>query len=90
MALKEAKATFSSISEERALYNALEALPTVQLIELEALMWLGRGDYETLESAIAAANESTHHSAPYLIEKAPLWEYLYDGLEKLNLPDLPL
>jgi hypothetical protein len=74
--------------EERELHNYLKRLPDDQMAELMALMWLGRAaggerrrDYSEL---VKHASTNLDHAASYLAEKAPLADYLRDGLAKLR------
>ena len=75
-------------AEERELRNYLQRLPDKQMAELMALMWLGRTaggerreDYpELVEYALTTLD----HAASYVAEKAPLADYLRDGLAELG------
>jgi hypothetical protein len=69
--------------EETALIEAIEALPQQEQIELQALMWLGRGDFSDFRKALKHSEEKPHHISTYVTEKTPLPEYLSDGLKKL-------
>lgn len=67
-------------AELRAFIDDLNRDEAVQLV---ALMWLGRGDYELSDwkSAVAEANRNREKSAAnYLIGTPQLADYLADGL----------
>lgn len=67
--------------------DTVEDLEPDQQIELVALMWLGRGDYEpdewdrALEQAAESANDRT---ADYLIGTPLLGDFLAEGLSMLG------
>jgi len=75
--------------EEVALGDEISSLGRDEIIELAALMWLGRGaggeipnDWDNL---ISHAEEMYDDStASYITEKVPLAEYLTNGLRKLT------
>lgn len=69
--------------EETALVEAVEALSDRQQIELQAVMWLGRGDFTDFRKALKHSEEKPQHISTYITEKTPLPEYLSDGLKKL-------
>jgi hypothetical protein len=69
--------------EETALIEAIERLPKQQQIELQAVMWLGRGDFNDFRKALKHSQEKPEHISTYVTEKAPLPQYLSDGLAKL-------
>lgn len=69
------------------LMSALESLNEDQLIDLVALMWLGRGDYEAEEwksVRAEAAGARTRHTPSYLMGTPLLGDYLEEGLAKLG------
>lgn len=69
------------------LVGAINDLEPDQQVELVALMWLGRGDYEvdTWSSAVEAAGESwTPRTAQYLISTPMVADYLIEGLDLLG------
>ncbi|MDO8864197.1 DUF3775 domain-containing protein [Haliea sp. E1-2-M8] len=77
--------------EEEALTQRLRSLEDGALVELCALMWLGRGaggeqasDWEALVADAELQNDK--YMASYIAEKAPLAEYLRDGLAELGHP----
>jgi hypothetical protein len=72
---------------KRTLLDVLNSLSDEQVIELMALMWLGRGDYDsgTVKDAFADAMDVARKSfkreeVGYLIDK-PLKAYLLKALE---------
>jgi hypothetical protein len=70
------------------LVEAIEGLNEDELIELVALVWLGRGDYEAAEwgQAVEAAREAyNERTADYLVGTPNLSEELEEGLAKLDL-----
>lgn len=72
------------------LLDRLHALTDEQLMELRALMWLGRGNGgETANNwpdVLRQAEEQVdQHSPHYLADKPPLGQYLRAGLERLGL-----
>jgi hypothetical protein len=74
--------------EYRALGQRLEALSRPALNELVALMWIGRGDYEPSDwkYLVRRAGGDQGDLVGYVIEKAPLAEYLREGLAALRSP----
>lgn len=69
-----------TFTELRTTINDLEPDQQVQLV---ALMWLGRGDYdlEEWEEALEQARDSwTPHTAEYLIATPLVSDYLEEGL----------
>lgn len=76
--------------EEAELYDLVHGLSPDQLIELTALLWLGRGDGdetadmwdELIENATDQATTITE-DCEYVLSKAPLGEYIANGLKKL-------
>lgn len=67
----------------RELVTTIEDLETDQQIELVALMWLGRGDFEPddwQEALFTAASEFNARTADYLIATPLLADYLREGL----------
>jgi hypothetical protein len=70
------------------LVEAIEGLNEDELIELVALVWLGRGDYEAAEwsQALEAAREAhNERTADYLVGTPNLSDELDEGLAKLGL-----
>jgi hypothetical protein len=70
------------------LVEAIEGLNEDGLIELVALVWLGRGDYEAAEwsEAMEAAREAhNERTADYLVGTPNLGDELDEGLAKLGL-----
>jgi len=81
-ALSEIRESLEFIELERL----LESLSKEQLAEFLAVMWIGRGDYgaEDWDGIVEEATRSIDDgTVQYIIEKAPLPEYLRDGLEEL-------
>lgn len=67
--------------------DAIEDLEPDQQIELVALMWLGRGDYDESEwgDAVQDAGENwTARTADYLIATPLVADYLEEGLNMLG------
>lgn len=76
--------------DRKALYQRVEKLAKDELMELTALMWLGRGDsgeraVDWKELVCEAYAKSDEGDLVYVCSKTPLSEYLRDGLEKLGL-----
>jgi hypothetical protein len=74
----------ATYQEFRATVNDLEPDQQQQLV---ALLWLGRGDYDTAEwdEALAEARRSwTPRTADYLIAHPLLADHLEDALEQLG------
>lgn len=64
--------------------NLINDLDPDQLLELVALMWLGRGDFaleEWQEALAQAADSHTSHTASYLIGTPLVADYWQEGLE---------
>jgi hypothetical protein len=67
----------------RRLLNAIDALSTVEKNELEAVAWLGRGDFEDFESAFRYAGiAAVYGICIHLVEKDSL-NFLRRGIEML-------
>jgi hypothetical protein len=67
--------------------STVEDLEPDQQLELVALMWLGRGDYDVEqweEACSAAQDRKTHHTAEYLISTPLVADYLEEGLDLLG------
>jgi len=65
----------------------VEDLEPDQLLELVALMWLGRGDYDAEqwdEACSAAQDRKTQRTAEYLISTPLVADYLEEGLDLLG------
>lgn len=81
-------------AEEAALHRELERASVKALSVLQAVMWVGRDDgddatREDVAGRLRHAQESTsderkHEAIHYIEEKAPLAEYLADGLRILD------
>lgn len=74
---------------EQELVSALDALDDDQRVEILALMWLGRGDFDRGEwrSALAQARE-VHNAGEtsYLVGTPLLADYLEEALTVLGYP----
>jgi hypothetical protein len=69
------------------LKTQIDDLDPEQQVQLVALMWLGRGDYETDEWDMAvedAKDNWTPSTADYLIATPMVSDYLTEGLELLG------
>ena len=70
------------------LKSALEDLNDDEVVELLALVWLGRGDFAAREwkQAVAAAREAhDEHLVAYLLETPNLGDLIEEGLAALDL-----
>jgi hypothetical protein len=86
--------------EEKTLAQFLDALPPELLYQLILVMYVGRGDFgtEDLADSYAALKQSFAEPkwvASQMMDKAPLADYLSDGLEQLqehglDVDNLPL
>jgi hypothetical protein len=79
---------------QQELSAALNALDDEQRIEILALMWLGRGDFDRSEwrAALAQAREIHNaHETSYLLGTPLLADYLEEGIAALgsSLQDAP-
>jgi hypothetical protein len=86
--------------EEKELRDFLSKLSDEMIYQLILIMYLGRGDfgtddlaeyYETLKGTFG----DSEHAASQMTDKAPLADYLLDGLEelrkhKINVDKMPL
>lgn len=71
----------------KPLREALAKLNRDAMTELKAIMWLGRGDVESWEDALAEAKDHGNQGerdVVYLTEKSPLSEYLREGAKKIG------
>lgn len=76
---------FASDATYQELHEFLDALNSDERIEILALMWLGRGDYDIKEwaEAVAEAENAVSASEPeYLIGTPLLSDYLEEGLNQ--------
>ncbi|HYL33269.1 MAG TPA: DUF3775 domain-containing protein [Stellaceae bacterium] len=74
------------------LCGAIDSLDDDEVIDLIALAWVGRGDFdrrEWLQARHLAAERHRPHSAEYLIGMPALGDYLEEGLAALghSMPD---
>jgi hypothetical protein len=74
--------------DSQALKNCIRDVGQDALIELKALMWVGRGDYGAFETALADARNLGEGDIEYMAEKPELPAYLRAGLSSLGLKDL--
>lgn len=73
---------------EGELRGFLERLSEDELVDLTAIMWIGRGSFEPEELAEARATvmaEATVPAADYLLGTPHLSDHLENGLEALGL-----
>jgi hypothetical protein len=87
-------------AEERQLRDLLAGLPEEVLYQLLLMMYLGRGDFTTDDlaqqyDALKKTFGKREWAASQMVEKAPLADYLTDGLAELaksgiDVDDLPL
>jgi hypothetical protein len=69
------------------LMSALQSLNEDQLLDLVALSWIGRGDYESEDWKKARAEAAAvrdKHIPSYLVGTPLLGDYLEEGLSKLG------
>jgi hypothetical protein len=69
------------------LMSALQSLNDDQLLDLVALCWVGRGDYESADWKKARAEAAAvrdKHIPSYLVGTPLLGDYLEEGLAKLG------
>ncbi|HWG43256.1 MAG TPA: DUF3775 domain-containing protein [Gemmataceae bacterium] len=86
--------------EEKELRDFLLTLSQEMLYQLILIMYLGRGDYGTDDlagyyEALKGTFGDLEHTASQMMDKAPLADYLLDGLEelrkhKINVDKMPL
>jgi hypothetical protein len=72
---------------EEELKDAIDGLDPEQQIELVALTWVGRGDFDRSEwgEALAEARRAwTSHTAAYLTGDPQLGDFLEEGLAELG------
>jgi uncharacterized protein YdcH (DUF465 family) len=75
--------TDESLRQARiALRDCLNAIPDNAVIELQALMWFGRGDSgDTFPGVLDySKTKFDHTSREYMASKSPLRQYVEDGL----------
>ena len=78
---------FSNDPTHKELTSFIDSLNDDERINLVALMWIGRGTFETEELAEAietARTENVNSTSSYLIGIPLLADYLEEGLEKLG------
>lgn len=69
------------------LRTAIDSLDDDELIDVIALAWVGRGDFqrdEWLNARELAQERHRHHSASYLVGMPALGDYLEEGLAELG------
>lgn len=86
--------------QEKKLIEFLSSLPSDTIYQLISIMYLGRGDFEADELAehyevLKNTIDEPEFAISQMIDKAPLGDYLADGLEELrkhdmNADELPL
>lgn len=86
--------------EKRQLRDLLKSLPTDLIYQLALVMYLGRRDFGTADlpgqfAYLKSTVQKPEFAISQMLEKAPLGEYLADGLARLEMagidPDnLPL
>lgn len=81
--------------EERELRDFLGSLPSETIYRLILLMYLGRGDFgpDDLPGSYEALKQTfgkSEWAASQMMEKAPLAEYLSDGLLELKRHRIPV
>jgi hypothetical protein len=86
--------------EEKELRDFLSALSDETIYQLILIMYLGRGDFGTDDLAgyyesLKGTLGDPEHAASQMMDKAPLADYLVDGLEelrkhKINVDKMPL
>jgi hypothetical protein len=84
---REVLEDYSDDATASELQAAIDALNEDEVIDLIALAWLGRGDFEKSEWAEARTLASERHrrrSAAYLIGMPMLGDYLEEGLAQLG------
>jgi hypothetical protein len=75
--------------EETDLRDFLNSLPHDQVYQLALIMYLGRGDFDTNDlpanyEALKTTFSDPKHAASQMMEKAPLADYLEDGIRELR------
>ena len=87
-AFTETMRTIDASQEGGALKSFLDSLSLVGLRELQAIMFIGRGDFPAKEftRAFEASRLSgnRNNEASYIMHKMTAPDYLADGFEKLN------
>ena len=81
------EAVFDSDGRRREMIEFVAGLNVEEQVDLLALIWLGRGDYELDEWDAALAEAEARIAArdpDYMIGDAALPEYLGDGLEAFD------
>jgi hypothetical protein len=86
--------------EEKELKDFLSTLSDEMIYQLILIMYLGRGDFGTDDLAgyyetLTHTFSDSEHAASQMMDKAPLADYLLDGLEelrkhKINVDKMPL
>jgi len=69
------------------LADAIDGLNAAERVELLALMWLGRGDYEKgewREALLEAAHDRNEKETDYLLSTPLLGDFLEEGLAQLG------
>jgi hypothetical protein len=66
------------------LRQSIEELSNEEKTELQALYWLGRGNFATFDQALESARQDNKDITGYLVSKMNLEECLSKGLELLR------
>jgi len=85
---REVLEDYSDDATYQELFDAIDSLNVDEQIELVALTWLGRGDFEAQEwkAALAAAREAHNaRTAAYLVGTPNLGDELEEGMAALGL-----
>jgi Protein of unknown function (DUF3775) len=67
------------------LVDALENLNEDELVEVMALVWLGRGDYEPEDSLAEAKETRNERAVQYLVGTPNLGDELEEGLSRIGI-----
>lgn len=85
---REVLEDYPSDPTRQELFDAIDGLNVDEQVELVALTWLGRGDYDASEwkQALAAAREAHNtRTAAYLVGTPNLGDELEEGMAALGL-----
>lgn len=84
---REVLEDYASDQTEAELRDAIEGLSEDAAIDLVAIYWLGRGDFdraEWAEARAAAAERATQSVADYLLGEPELGDFLEEGITQLG------
>lgn len=82
--------TFEEVLEDiseplsKEMHKLIDSLPLNQKQELEALVWLGRGDFNSFESAYEQAKLSRGEGTASYLGAKPLYKYIPLGITLLQ------